>query len=406
MERWVGTGYLQLYDNETWWGGAIVDSYAMPYGNTFIGDLGDLRGNQGMPLLISNHGRWIWCDQPFKFCFADRKLSIEAFDPTAVIQLHSGYGLLPETVQHMAQTHFPLSGALPDPLLFSAPQYNTWIEMLYFASQARVLDYAAQILAHDFPPGVLIIDTLWHEDYGNWRFHSGRFPEPQVMVKQLHELGFKVMLWVSFFVSPDSLIFRFLRERGYLLCDVTGKPCIVEWWDGYSAIINIADPAARTWYTNTLDGLVHELGIDGFKFDGGNTRLFAAADTQLSAAPWRLLDAQQLAACRAAAHLHVACAPEILALAEHAACTGEPILRPLAYGFPTGGYEQIRDQFLLGNDLLVAPVLEQRAIKRQIVVPPGQWVGDDDTLLEGPTTVWVDAPLTRLPWYRRVSRAE
>jgi hypothetical protein len=62
---------------------------------------------------------------------------------------------------------------------------------------------------------------------------------------------------------------------------------------------------------------------------------------QFSTAPWRVLDAEHVACCVAAAHLHTALGPEIVALAEHAAQTGEPILRHLAYVFPHAGYEQI-----------------------------------------------------------------
>ena len=62
-------------------------------------------------------------------------------------------------------------------------------------------------------------------------------------------------------------------------------------------------------------------------------------------------------------------------LAGHAARTGEPILRPLAYHH--AGYEDVTDQFLLGEDLLAAPVPEQGAITRGVVVPPGRWTAPD-----------------------------
>ena len=68
---------------------------------------------------------------------------------------------------------------MPDAALFAAPQYNTWIEMLYEPTQARTLAYAEAILAHDMPPGVLIIDDNWHEAYGTFCFHPGRFPRPK-----------------------------------------------------------------------------------------------------------------------------------------------------------------------------------------------------------------------------------
>jgi alpha-glucosidase (family GH31 glycosyl hydrolase) len=123
---------------------------------------------------------------------------------------------------------------------------------------------------------------------------------------------------------------------------------------------------------------------------------------QFSVAPWRVLDAPRADICRRMARLHTELGSEILSLATASAKSGEPIVRALAYEYPQGGYEKIRDQFLLGDRILVAPVLEKGARRRSIRFPPGNWKGDDGSLVAGPKTVEVEAPLDRLPWYRRV----
>jgi alpha-glucosidase len=122
---------------------------------------------------------------------------------------------------------------------------------------------------------------------------------------------------------------------------------------------------------------------------------------QFSVAPWRVLGPENLEICRQAATLHGEMSGEILELAREAARTGKPIIRSLEYEYPHQGWVEVDDQFLLGPDILVAPVLEKGARARSIVLPPGQWTGDDGSVVEGPATVEVDAPLQRLPWYRR-----
>ena len=99
--------------------------------------------------------------------------------------------------------------------------------------------------------------------------------------------------------------------------------------------------------------------------------------------------------------LHARLGEEILALARQAAQTGEPIVRHLEYEYPHQGYIDVNDQFLLGKSILVAPVLEKGAANRMIRFPAGKWKGDDGTIVEGPATVTVAAPLSRLPWYRK-----
>lgn len=122
---------------------------------------------------------------------------------------------------------------------------------------------------------------------------------------------------------------------------------------------------------------------------------------QFSAAPWRALDSRGAALCLAAANLHKRFAPRILELARHAAETGEPILRLLAWQFPEmPGGAAITDQFLLGPDILVAPALEAGMRSRYVKLPPGNWTSDRGECFEGPAEILVETPLERLPFFQ------
>ena len=123
---------------------------------------------------------------------------------------------------------------------------------------------------------------------------------------------------------------------------------------------------------------------------------------QFSVAPWRILGPDNLAICRDMAQLHYNLGDEILALARQSAQTGEPMIRSLEYVFPGMGYAVIRDQFLLGNDILVAPVTGKGQREREVFFPNGKWQGDDGSMVKGPTKKTIQVPLERLPWYRRV----
>jgi alpha-glucosidase (family GH31 glycosyl hydrolase) len=75
----------------------------------------------------------------------------------------------------------------------------------------------------------------------------------------------------------------------------------------------------------------------------------------------------------------------------------------MAYVFPGHGYEHVRDQFMLGDDLMVAPVTVKGQERRTVLIPPGCWIADDGTQLVGPRETEVDVPLARLPRFRRTS---
>jgi alpha-glucosidase (family GH31 glycosyl hydrolase) len=123
---------------------------------------------------------------------------------------------------------------------------------------------------------------------------------------------------------------------------------------------------------------------------------------QFSMAPWRVLNGEELTWCLDAVRLRSELGPELLALARQAASDGLPILRSLEFEYPECGYELVNDQFLLGQNLLVAPVVVKGLTSRTVVFPEGQWQGDDGNIINGPTELQVDAPLSRLPWYRKI----
>ena len=62
--------------------------------------------------------------------------------------------------------------------------------------------------------------------------------------------------------------------------------------------------------------------------------------------------------------------PYIRALATNVSTLGVPTMRPLAYEFPLdSGAAAVNDQYMLGPDLLVAPVTVQGATTRLVTFP-------------------------------------
>jgi alpha-glucosidase (family GH31 glycosyl hydrolase) len=512
---------LVLDGDERWWVGVISESHRMPFHRASvpyeIDLLGNTAGNQVQPLLLSTRGRYVWSEEPFRVSFRDGTLRVVS--DLGPLQSGRQGATLREAALHAGASFFPPSGKTPDPMLFTHPQFNTWIELTYDQNQRDVLAYARAIVANGFPPAVLMIDEGWAEGYGVWDFHRGRFPDPKAMVDELHGMGFKVMLWVCPYIQPDGKHFTELlhdeKEVVWLRSATDPRsPAILRWWDGFSAVTDLTNPRGRAWFTGQLRRLGEAYGIDGFKLDGGDAELFdkasmltgavafdasatpnrhteafarvgldfplneyracwkmggqplaqrlrdkehswedlrklvpgmvnlglmgypfgcpdligggeylsfrslAAIDQELivraaqvhalmpmmqfSVAPWRVLSPENLAICRRMAALHSERGTEILALARESAKTGEPLVRSMEYAYPHAGYVDVDDQFLLGPDVLVAPVVEKGARKRRLVVPAGRWQGDDGSLVQGPTAVEVFAPLDRLPWYRRV----
>lgn len=510
---------IELLPGEFWWGGLSADGHLMPFGqNTDVErDLfANNAGNQGNPILISSKGRYLWSEMPFAYHFKEGKLTLKNI-LGEVVQGKSG-NTLAEGFKEVSGKYFPSNGKIPDPLLFTKPQYNTWIELTYDQNEKDIQAYAASIVANSYPAGVLMIDDNWQTNYGDWSFSAARFDSPKKMIDGLHADGFKVMLWVCPFVTADTKIFRFLAAEGMLHLDpdrtqdvlwanTQNKAAIIRWWNGASAMLDLTNPKSFAWFEKQLDHLVEEYGVDGFKFDagdadfykggilsfhesipnnhttefgrlglkyplneyraswkmagqplaqrlrdkrhvwedleelvpgmiaqglmgyaytcpdmigGGEYQSFIKLDNidqelvvrsaqihalmpmmQFSVAPWRVLSPENNTICRDMAKLHTEFGDEILKLAKQSSKTGEPIVKPLCWFWPESGYEKIQDQFILGHDLLVAPVIRKGARSREVVFPEGTWRGDDNSIVTGPQKISIEVPLSRLPYYRK-----
>ncbi len=91
--------------------------------------------------------------------------------------------------------------------------------------------------------------------------------------------------------------------------------------------------------------------------------------------------------------------PYFVTLSQVARLSGAPYVRPVWWAAPGDrGLRGCEDAFLLGDALLVAPVMEAGADRRVVRLPRGRWY---DTVTgrayEGPGPVVVDAPLSRIP---------
>lgn len=84
---------------------------------------------------------------------------------------------------------------------------------------------------------------------------------------------------------------------------------------------------------------------------------------------------------------------------------GKPVMRPLWFEYPNDIKTYlIDDQYLVGRDLLVAPVLKEGRTKRDVYFPAGDdWVDwHTGTRYKGGTTAPIQAPIDRLPLFVRV----
>lgn len=120
-------------------------------------------------------------------------------------------------------------------------------------------------------------DHFKYEDFifPNW----GRWPHPKEMIRDIHEDGLKVLLWqapVQKFMDGINHVQRdidekIMIEKGYCVMGEDGSPYRIpsfEWFKG-SLVPDFTWDEASKWWLDKRKYLLEDMGIDGFKTDGG-----------------------------------------------------------------------------------------------------------------------------------------
>ena len=112
-------------------------------------------------------------------------------------------------------------------------------------------------------------------------------------------------------------------------------------------------------------------------------------------------DAESTEHMRNYATMHMKLLPYLQAAAKQAAATGLPLMRPLALNWPAfePGWS-LTDEFALGDQMVVAPVVVMGATSRDVRLPPGRWYplrGGPVVTATASAPLQISAPLAEIP---------
>ena len=176
--------------------------------------------------------------------------------------------------------------------------FGLWMSSNEWNSQARVLYEVEQSLKHGIEPSVLVIEAwsdettfyIWNDAqytprqgdhmpyYSDFTFPSeGKWPDPKAMVDHLHANHIKLLLWQIPVLKAAPEVHaqhdadrQYYEANGFGVREADGSSHKVRpFWFRGGAIWDVTNPAERDWWLGKRAYLLDDLGIDGFKTDGG-----------------------------------------------------------------------------------------------------------------------------------------
>jgi len=198
------------------------------------------------------------------------------------------------------------AGLLPSLKLPPVWAFGLWMSSNAWDSQAKVRQQVTLTKNHKLPASVLVIEAwsdeqnfyIWNDaEYipqasekivklADYHFPSGgKWPDPKAMTDALHKEGLHLVLWQipvlkhlseedyeRYGLSPQHDIDEaYMIDQRYCVMNTDGSSYRIPpmKWFSESLVLDFTNAPAVEWWMNKRRYLLEEIGVDGFKTDGG-----------------------------------------------------------------------------------------------------------------------------------------
>ncbi|MGH8447491.1 MAG: TIM-barrel domain-containing protein [Solimonas sp.] len=126
--------------------------------------------------------------------------------------------------------------------------------------------------SRDIPLGAVWLDNPWDAGKASFNFDPARFADPDAMIRQLHDEGIRLMVWLSPFVSGDAATLAIGKQWTVTGTRPDNNDATYYPVRGIDTHLDFTNPDAMAWWRDGLRGLIAR-GVDGVKVDRGEEDL-------------------------------------------------------------------------------------------------------------------------------------
>ncbi len=157
--------------------------------------------------------------------------------------------------------------SLPAPWTF-----GLWLSTSFTTNydEKTVMSFIDGMLDRGIPLRVFHFDCFWMKEF-HWSdliWDNRVFPDPEGMLKRIHEKNIKVCVWINPYIAQESALFDEGMEQGYFIKRTNGDVWQWDMWQPGMAVVDFTNPKACEWFQSKLAKLV-DMGVDCFKTDFG-----------------------------------------------------------------------------------------------------------------------------------------
>lgn len=254
------------------------------------------RGYAPVPFIFSDKGFGIFLNTGFqsKWNFSEKYIEIEVDT--------LGYPLTEKIETYIWNRSTPMD-IIPEIYKISQPQlppiwvFGPWMSANEWNSQKKIQKVLKKVKEYNVPTTVLVIEA-WSDEETFYIFNGAEYqeksggenfclddfhfkdpwPDPKKLIKELNEMGIKLILWqipvIKYYkefkkqhkndlIYASKMDFLIKKTDGSLYEIPEGR------WFERSYVVNFFNKKAALWWAEKRRYLIEELGVSGFKTDGG-----------------------------------------------------------------------------------------------------------------------------------------
>ena len=224
---------------------------------------------KNIPFYLSTKGYGVFVNHPEKVSFEIGSEKVSKVQFSVAGEALDYMVISGKDPKEVIQQYTRLTGR---PTLPPAWSFGLWLSTSFTTDydEKTVQHFIDGMVERNIPFHVFHFDCFWMKEYEwcNFTWDERIFPDPEGLLKRLHDKNLRVCVWINPYISQFSTLFEEGKQHGYLLRRKNGAVWQWDMWQPGMGLVDFTNPQARAWFQGYLRKLLI-MGVDTFKTDFG-----------------------------------------------------------------------------------------------------------------------------------------
>jgi alpha-D-xyloside xylohydrolase len=224
---------------------------------------------KNVPFYLTDRGYGVFVNEPGHVSFEVGSEAVQRVQFSVPGESLEYFVIAGSTPAAILERYTALTGR---PAEVPAWSYGPWLSTSFTTDydEATVDSFLDGMRDRDLPLSVFHFDCFWMRefDWSDFTWDARVFPDPEGMIRRLHDRGLKVSVWTNPYIAQRSALFAEAAEAGYLLKRPDGSVWQWDLWQAGMGIVDFTNDDAVAWFQEKLRAVLRQ-GVDALKTDFG-----------------------------------------------------------------------------------------------------------------------------------------